>query len=67
MRTKALADGGFVRTLTDITGRRRAEAKVLQFARHDALTGLSNRAVFRQQLEEAVRASAARAARSQFT
>ena len=52
-RTKQLADGGFVRTLTDITGRRRAEAKVLQLARHDTLTGLSNRAVFRQQLEEA--------------
>ncbi len=55
VRTKPLADGGFVRTLTDITGRRRAEAKVLQLARHDALTGLSNRAVFRQKLEEAVR------------
>ncbi len=56
VRTKVLTDGGFVRTLTDITGRRRAEAKVLQLARHDALTGLANRAVFRQQLEEAVRA-----------
>jgi diguanylate cyclase (GGDEF)-like protein len=53
VRSKALPEGGFVRTLTDITGRRRAEAKVLQLARHDALTGLSNRAVFRQQLEEA--------------
>ena len=53
VRTTRLPDGGFVRTLTDITGRRRAEAKVLQLARHDALTGLSNRAVFRQQLEEA--------------
>ncbi len=53
VRTTELADGGFVRTLTDITGRRRAEAKVLQLARHDALTGLTNRAVFRQQLEEA--------------
>lgn len=55
VRTTALADGGFVRTLTDITGRRRAEAKVLQLARHDALTGLTNRAMFRQQLEEASR------------
>lgn len=53
VRTTRLPDGGFVQTLTDITGRRRAEAKVLQLARHDALTGLSNRAVFRQQLEEA--------------
>jgi diguanylate cyclase (GGDEF)-like protein len=53
VRTTNLPDGGFVRTLTDVTGRRRAEAKVLQLARHDALTGLSNRAVFRQQLEQA--------------
>ncbi len=59
VRTTQLPEGGFVRTLTDITGRRRAEAKVLQLARHDALTGLSNRAVFRQQLEEAALLTAA--------
>jgi diguanylate cyclase (GGDEF)-like protein len=59
VRTTGLLDGGFVRTVTDITGRRRAEAKVLQLARHDALTGLTNRAVFRQKLEEAAAISSA--------
>lgn len=58
VRTTRLPDGGFVQTLTDISGRRRAEAKVLQLARHDALTGLTNRAVIRQQLEEAAGLSA---------
>jgi diguanylate cyclase (GGDEF)-like protein len=58
VRSRQLADGGFVRTLTDITGRRRAEAKVLQLACHDPLTGLSNRAVFRQKLEERSRETA---------
>lgn len=54
VRSKALPDGGFVRNLTDVTDRRRAEAKVLQLARHDTLTGLANRTFFCQQLEEAL-------------
>ena len=55
-RTKPVADGGFVRTITDITERRRTEAKLLQLARHDSLTVLANRAVFREELEKSLNA-----------
>ncbi len=58
VRTRAIPEGGFVRTLTDITGRRRAEKTVLQLARNDTLTGLANRAVFRQKLEQAIAGTA---------
>jgi diguanylate cyclase (GGDEF)-like protein len=51
--TQALPDGGFVRTLTDITNRRRQEAQIIYLARHDSLTDLSNRAAFREELERA--------------
>lgn len=53
VRNRALADGGFVRTFTDITERRTAEAKIVHLARHDPLTGVANRALFRQKLDEA--------------
>ena len=49
----ALSGGGFVRTLSDITERRTAEAKIVHLARHDSLTGAANRVLFRQALEEA--------------
>ncbi len=51
VRTVLLPDGGFVRTLTDITEQRSAEAKIVHLARHDPLTELANRIVFRQQLD----------------
>ena len=53
IRNKALPGGGFVRTLSDVTERRRAEAKIVHLARHDPLTGVANRALFRQKLDEA--------------
>jgi diguanylate cyclase (GGDEF)-like protein len=53
IRNKSLPDGGFVRTLTDITERRSAEAKIVHLARHDPLTGVANRALLRQRLDEA--------------
>lgn len=48
VRTVPLADGGFVRTFTDITKRKAAEAEVARLARHDVLTGLPNRALFHE-------------------
>ena len=40
--------------LIDITERKKAEARVVHMAHHDALTGLSNRVLFRQKLNEAL-------------
>ncbi|MGU3464946.1 EAL domain-containing protein [Methylobacterium sp. C33D] len=54
IRTVPLADGGFVRTFTDITKRKAAEAEVARLARHDVLTGLPNRALFHETLERSL-------------
>jgi diguanylate cyclase (GGDEF)-like protein len=48
-----MADGGWLATHEDVTERRRAEAEIVHLARHDALTGLANRAEFNAKLEEA--------------
>jgi diguanylate cyclase (GGDEF)-like protein/PAS domain S-box-containing protein len=45
--------GGWLSIIEDITERRRAEAAIVHLARHDALTGLANRAEFNAKLEEA--------------
>jgi diguanylate cyclase (GGDEF)-like protein/PAS domain S-box-containing protein len=45
--------GGWLSIVEDITERRRAEAEIVHLARHDALTGLANRAEFNAKLEEA--------------
>ena len=47
------ADGGWVATFEDVTQRKAAEAKIEHLARHDVLTGLCNRANFREKLEVA--------------
>ncbi len=49
-----MPDSGWVATFADITLRRRAEAEIAYLARHDALTGLPNRAAFLERLEAAV-------------
>jgi diguanylate cyclase (GGDEF)-like protein/PAS domain S-box-containing protein len=46
--------GGWVETFEDITERRQAEDKIAYMARHDSLTGLPNRAQFREHLEKAI-------------
>jgi diguanylate cyclase (GGDEF)-like protein/PAS domain S-box-containing protein len=45
--------GGWLSIVEDITERRHAEAAIVHLARHDALTGLTNRAEFNAKLEEA--------------
>jgi diguanylate cyclase (GGDEF)-like protein len=49
-----LPGGGLVRTYTDITARKSSEARVAHMARHDELTGLANRVLFRERIEETV-------------
>ncbi|MBV8745932.1 MAG: diguanylate cyclase, partial [Xanthobacteraceae bacterium] len=46
--------GGWVATHEDITERRRAEEQIAHMARHDALTGLPNRARLREWLAHAL-------------
>ena len=46
--------GGFVSTSTDITERKRTEARMLHLAQHDSLTGLPNRLLFHDRLRQAM-------------
>jgi diguanylate cyclase (GGDEF)-like protein/PAS domain S-box-containing protein len=50
----ATSDGGWVATYEDVTERRHAEAQIMHMARHDALTNLPNRLLFREKMEEAL-------------
>ncbi|MBS0534812.1 MAG: diguanylate cyclase [Proteobacteria bacterium] len=54
VRTVPLADGSLVRTFTDVTLRKHAERHLEYLARHDPLTRLPNRVLFRERLEQAV-------------
>ncbi|WP_298960171.1 EAL domain-containing protein [uncultured Methylobacterium sp.] len=47
-------DGGFVTVHEDVTASKRAEAQIVHMARHDALTGLPNRAVLHETLAAAL-------------
>jgi len=48
------SNGGWVTTFEDVTERRQAEAQIMHMARHDALTDLPNRALFREKMEQAL-------------
>ena len=48
---KPIAGGGWIATHEDISDRQRAEERIVHMARHDALTDLPNRTMFREQLE----------------
>jgi len=51
---RSASKGGWVVTYEDVTERRKAEAKINHMARHDALTGLPNRILLREQMERAL-------------
>jgi len=53
---RPLKAGGWVATIEDITERTRAEAKIAHLAHYDALTDLPNRVLFRERLEQALKA-----------
>ena len=53
---RPMPDGGWVATHEDITERRRVQAEIEHMARHDALTGLPNRVLFRDRLTELLQA-----------
>jgi diguanylate cyclase (GGDEF)-like protein len=47
-----MADGGWVAVHHDITAQKRVEAELAHMARYDALTGLANRALFLEKVNE---------------
>jgi diguanylate cyclase (GGDEF)-like protein/PAS domain S-box-containing protein len=47
-----MTHGGWVATYEDITERRKAEERIAHMARHDALTDLPNRVLFREKMDE---------------
>ena len=53
VRQQPTAEGGWIATYEDVTQRYEAEAQIITMARRDALTGLANRMVFGERLEEA--------------
>src|SRR5690606_12543493 len=59
----ALADGGWLASVEDITDRRRAEFQIVRMAHHDSLTDLANRVLFHERL----RAALSEAARTKLT
>ena len=53
-----MASGGWVSIHEDVTARRKVEARVAYMARHDNLTDLPNRVLFRERLEAALATTA---------
>ena len=51
---RPMPDGGWVAIHQDITAQKQAETQITFMARHDGLTGLANRAVLLEKLEEAL-------------
>ena len=52
---RTMADGGWVSTHEDVTERHRVEQRISHMAKHDALTDLPNRVLFREEMESALR------------
>ena len=53
---RPLKSGGWVATIEDITERRRADEKIAHLAHYDGLTELPNRILFRERLEQSIKA-----------
>ncbi|RAI42949.1 diguanylate cyclase [Rhodoplanes roseus] len=54
MTVSTLRDGGWVSVHEDITERTRAEKRIAHLARHDPLTDLANRLLFRERMDEVI-------------
>src|SRR5258708_7747168 len=54
IRHRPMPDLGWVATHEDITEQRRAEIKIEHMAHHDSLTGLANRVLLNERLEDAI-------------
>lgn len=52
-----MTNGGWLLTYEDVTDQKEAHARIEHMAKHDAVTGLINRAVFKDKLETAMQAS----------
>ena len=50
---RPMPDGGWVAIHQDITAQKRAETQITYMARHDGLTGIANRAVLLEKMEDA--------------
>jgi len=57
VRGAPIDNGGFIVTYMDITERYRSEARIAHMARHDVLTGLPNRLLLNERLEQALERS----------
>lgn len=51
---RGMQNGGWVATFEDVTERQRVEARLVHMARHDTLTGLPNRVLYREHMEHAL-------------
>jgi len=51
--SEPMIGGGWVATHEDITERERSQERIARMARHDALTDLANRVLFRERMDEA--------------
>jgi diguanylate cyclase (GGDEF)-like protein len=49
-----LPDGGVVRTISDVSERKRKEMQIAHMARHDALTNLANRTLLNERVDQAL-------------
>ncbi|HEY6257543.1 MAG TPA: diguanylate cyclase [Xanthobacteraceae bacterium] len=54
VETMTLPDGGVVRTISDVSERKRKEIQIAHMARHDALTDLANRTLLSERIAQAL-------------